>query len=155
MLFLDRGHSILNWKGRVLCWVLAKRPRSSNLVAFLGDCVLLPFSFGPGSQLCASLGYKQKATVYITVACGGSWMSTGFLTHSVYAVCSLQVLEEAKVEVPLFPFSIVQFSFEPFSPIFAEELKQSVSRWTLLNYLITTAFFLKFTSTSPDYFNKH
>ncbi|XP_049999241.1 RNA exonuclease 5 isoform X3 [Alexandromys fortis] len=36
-----------------------------------------------------------------------------------------EVLEEAKVEVPLFPFSIVQFSFEPFSPIFADEVKQS------------------------------
>ncbi|XP_038182325.1 RNA exonuclease 5 isoform X7 [Arvicola amphibius] len=42
----------------------------------------------------------------------------------------LKVLEEARVEVPLFPFSIVQFSFEPFSPIFADEVKQSMkTKW--------------------------
>ncbi|XP_038182309.1 RNA exonuclease 5 isoform X5 [Arvicola amphibius] len=41
-----------------------------------------------------------------------------------------EVLEEARVEVPLFPFSIVQFSFEPFSPIFADEVKQSMkTKW--------------------------
>ncbi|CAO2583035.1 RNA exonuclease 5, partial [Lemmus lemmus] len=41
-----------------------------------------------------------------------------------------EVLEEARVEVPLFPFNIVQFSFEPFSPIFADEVKQRMkTKW--------------------------
>lgn len=43
------------------------------------------------------------------------------------AVLSPQVLEQARVEVPLFPFSIVQFSFEGFSPALAEEMNQRVS----------------------------
>jgi hypothetical protein len=60
----------------------------------------------------------------------------GFLTHLVCALCPLQVLEQARVEVPLFPFNIVEFSFQPFPPLFAEEMKNSVSRWVLLKCLI-------------------
>jgi len=70
----------------------------------------------------------SKGRFYITVVLGGSGVSTGFLTHLVCAVCSLQVLEQARVEVPLFPFNIVQFSFRPFPPLFAEEMKNNVSR---------------------------
>ncbi|KAL1774235.1 RNA exonuclease NEF-sp isoform X1 [Sigmodon hispidus] len=41
-----------------------------------------------------------------------------------------EVLEQARVEVPLFPFNIVQFSFEPFSPIYAEEMKKRMkTKW--------------------------
>ncbi|XP_049999243.1 RNA exonuclease 5 isoform X5 [Alexandromys fortis] len=52
-----------------------------------------------------------------------------------------EVLEEAKVEVPLFPFSIVQFSFEPFSPIFADEVKQSMkTKWTEMSTVYAGPF---------------
>nr|XP_048316494.1 RNA exonuclease 5 isoform X2 [Myodes glareolus] len=52
-----------------------------------------------------------------------------------------EVLEEARVEVPLFPFSIVQFSFEPFSPIFADEVKQSMkTKWTEMSTVYAGPF---------------
>ncbi|OBS60205.1 hypothetical protein A6R68_08685, partial [Neotoma lepida] len=53
-----------------------------------------------------------------------------------------EVLEQARVEVPLFPFNIVQFSFEPFSPIFAEELKKKMkTKWTEMSTVYVGPFF--------------
>nr|XP_038934626.1 RNA exonuclease 5 isoform X7 [Rattus norvegicus] len=46
-----------------------------------------------------------------------------------------EVLEQARVEVPLFPFNIVQFSFRPFPPLFAEEMKNNAG-------LIQRSFYL-------------
>ncbi|XP_052056152.1 RNA exonuclease 5 isoform X2 [Apodemus sylvaticus] len=51
------------------------------------------------------------------------------------------VLEQARVEVPLFPFNIVQFSFQPFPPLFAEELKNSMkTKWTQMSTVYAGPF---------------
>ncbi|XP_045398696.1 RNA exonuclease 5 [Lemur catta] len=51
------------------------------------------------------------------------------------------VLENARVEIPLFPFSIVQFSFEPFSPIFTEEMnKRMRMKWTEMSTVYAGPF---------------
>lgn len=65
----------------------------------------------------------------------------GFLTHLVCALCPLQVLEQARVEVPLFPFNIVEFSFQPFPPLFAEEMKNSMkTKWTQMSTVYAGPF---------------
>lgn len=53
----------------------------------------------------------------------------------------LQVLEQARVEVPLFPFNIVEFSFQPFPPLFAEEMKNSMkTKWTQMSTVYAGPF---------------
>ncbi|XP_012661123.1 RNA exonuclease 5 [Otolemur garnettii] len=44
--------------------------------------------------------------------------------RTIRCLSNKEVLEQARVEIPLFPFSIVQFSFEPFSPILTEEMNK-------------------------------
>ncbi|XP_027265992.1 RNA exonuclease 5 isoform X5 [Cricetulus griseus] len=52
-----------------------------------------------------------------------------------------EVLEQARVEVPLFPFNIVQFSFKPFSPILAEEMKKRMkTKWTEMSTVYAGPF---------------
>uniref|UniRef100_A0A8C0X6Q4 RNA exonuclease 5 n=1 Tax=Castor canadensis TaxID=51338 RepID=A0A8C0X6Q4_CASCN len=52
-----------------------------------------------------------------------------------------EVLEQAKVEIPLFPVSIVQFSFEPFSPIFTEEMNKRMRiKWTEMSTVYAGPF---------------
>ncbi|XP_028620070.1 RNA exonuclease 5 isoform X2 [Grammomys surdaster] len=52
-----------------------------------------------------------------------------------------EVLEQARVEVPLFPFNIVQFSFQPFPPLFAEEMKNSMkTKWTEMSTVYAGPF---------------
>ncbi|MEJ1273903.1 RNA exonuclease 5 [Cricetulus griseus] len=52
-----------------------------------------------------------------------------------------KVLEQARVEVPLFPFNIVQFSFKPFSPILAEEMKKRMkTKWTEMSTVYAGPF---------------
>ncbi|MXQ90024.1 hypothetical protein E5288_WYG013921 [Bos mutus] len=55
--------------------------------------------------------------------------------------CFLQVLEQARVEIPLFPFSIVQFSFEPFSPNLTEEMNKRIKiKWTEMSTVYAGPF---------------
>ncbi|XP_030872602.1 RNA exonuclease 5 [Leptonychotes weddellii] len=68
-----------------------------------------------------------------------------FQCHQVPAsfrlCCSLQVLEQARVEIPLFPFSIVQFSFEPFSPNLTEEMNKRMRiKWTEMSTVYAGPF---------------
>ncbi|XP_036009117.1 RNA exonuclease 5 isoform X10 [Mus musculus] len=52
-----------------------------------------------------------------------------------------KVLEQARVEVPLFPFNIVEFSFQPFPPLFAEEMKNSMkTKWTQMSTVYAGPF---------------
>ncbi|ELW62516.1 Acyl-coenzyme A synthetase ACSM3, mitochondrial [Tupaia chinensis] len=52
-----------------------------------------------------------------------------------------KVLEQARVEIPLFPFSIVQFSFEPFSPILTEEMNKRMRiKWAEMSTVYAGPF---------------
>ncbi|XP_027951046.1 RNA exonuclease 5 isoform X3 [Eumetopias jubatus] len=54
---------------------------------------------------------------------------------------ALKVLEQARVEIPLFPFSIVQFSFEPFSPSLTEEMNKRMRiKWTEMSTIYAGPF---------------
>jgi len=45
------------------------------------------------------------------------------------------------VEIPLFPFSIVQFSFEPFSPNLTEEMNKRMRiKWTEMSTVYAGPF---------------
>ncbi|XP_058537028.1 RNA exonuclease 5 isoform X1 [Ochotona princeps] len=46
--------------------------------------------------------------------------------HTVKCLSNKEVFEQAREEILRFPFSIVQFSFEPFSPTFSEEMNEKV-----------------------------
>lgn len=52
---------------------------------------------------------------------------TGYSGPRHWALLPLQVLEQARVEIPLFPFSVVQLSFEMLSPALTEEMNKRVS----------------------------
>ncbi|XP_063082702.1 RNA exonuclease 5 isoform X2 [Cavia porcellus] len=50
--------------------------------------------------------------------------------ETIKCLSNKEVFDQARVEVPLFPFSIVQFSFESFSPVLTEEMsKKMKTKW--------------------------
>ncbi|XP_027622413.1 RNA exonuclease 5 [Tupaia chinensis] len=64
-----------------------------------------------------------------------------YIPTSCRLCSSLQVLEQARVEIPLFPFSIVQFSFEPFSPILTEEMNKRMRiKWAEMSTVYAGPF---------------
>ncbi|XP_005405087.1 PREDICTED: putative RNA exonuclease NEF-sp isoform X2 [Chinchilla lanigera] len=50
--------------------------------------------------------------------------------ETIKCLSNKEVFDQARVEVPLFPFSIVQFSFESYSPVLTEEMsKRMKTKW--------------------------
>ncbi|XP_069341791.1 RNA exonuclease 5 [Eulemur rufifrons] len=61
--------------------------------------------------------------------------------QTIKCLSNKEVLENARVEIPLFPFSIVQFSFEPFSPIFTEKMNERMRmKWTEMSTVYAGPF---------------
>ncbi|XP_031243933.1 RNA exonuclease 5 isoform X2 [Mastomys coucha] len=99
-------------------------------------------------------GNKEGATHMSVLKCLDSMgQKLLFLTQDVdelssYRNCQTikcssnkEVLEQARVEVPLFPFNIVEFSFQPFPPLFAEEMKNSMkTKWTQMSTVYAGPF---------------
>nr|XP_051703843.1 RNA exonuclease 5 isoform X3 [Oryctolagus cuniculus] len=60
---------------------------------------------------------------------------------TIKCLSNKQVLEQARVEIPQFPFSIVEFSFEPFAPMLTEEMNKRMRlKWTQMSTVYAGPF---------------
>ncbi|XP_019607166.2 RNA exonuclease 5 [Rhinolophus sinicus] len=85
-----------------------------------------------------SMGQKL---LLLTREADTSELSSSRNCETVTCLSNKEVLEQARVEVPLFPFSIVQFSFEGFSPALTEEMKQRLRvKWTEISTVYAGPF---------------
>uniref|UniRef100_A0A8D2DUR1 RNA exonuclease 5 n=1 Tax=Sciurus vulgaris TaxID=55149 RepID=A0A8D2DUR1_SCIVU len=61
--------------------------------------------------------------------------------RTIKCLSNKEVFEQARMEIPLFPFSIVQFSFEPFSPLLTEEMNKRMRiKWTEMSTVYAGPF---------------
>ncbi|XP_020942166.1 putative RNA exonuclease NEF-sp isoform X4 [Sus scrofa] len=85
-----------------------------------------------------SLGQKL---LFLTREADASELSSSKTCQTIKCLSNKEVLEQARVEIPLFPFSIVQFSFEPFSPNLTEEMnKRMLIKWTEMSTVYAGPF---------------
>ncbi|KAM9725060.1 RNA exonuclease 5 isoform 2-T3 [Dama dama] len=85
-----------------------------------------------------SVGQKL---LFLTREADASALSSSPNCQTIKCLSNKEVLEQARVEIPLFPFSIVQFSFEPFSPNLTEEMKKRIKiKWTEMSTVYAGPF---------------
>uniref|UniRef100_A0A8C6EH64 RNA exonuclease 5 n=1 Tax=Moschus moschiferus TaxID=68415 RepID=A0A8C6EH64_MOSMO len=85
-----------------------------------------------------SVGQKL---LFLTREADASALSSSKNCQTVKCLSNKEVLEQARVEIPLFPFSIVQFSFEPFSPSLTEEMNKRIKiKWTEMSTVYAGPF---------------
>uniref|UniRef100_A0A8C3VZN9 RNA exonuclease 5 n=1 Tax=Catagonus wagneri TaxID=51154 RepID=A0A8C3VZN9_9CETA len=85
-----------------------------------------------------SVGQKL---LFLTREADASELSSSKNCQTVNCLSNKEVLEQARVEIPLFPFSIVQFSFEPFSPSLTEEMNRRMQiKWTEMSTVYAGPF---------------
>ncbi|XP_047636315.1 RNA exonuclease 5 isoform X2 [Phacochoerus africanus] len=85
-----------------------------------------------------SLGQKL---LFLTREADASELSSSKTCQTIKCLSNKEVLEQARVEIPLFPFSIVQFSFEPFSPNLTEEMNKRMQiKWTEMSTVYAGPF---------------
>ncbi|XP_061064023.1 RNA exonuclease 5 isoform X3 [Eubalaena glacialis] len=68
-----------------------------------------------------SMGQKL---LFLTREADATELSSSKNCQTIKCLSNKEVLEQARVEIPLFTFSIVQFSFEPFPPNLTEEMSK-------------------------------
>ncbi|XP_058425874.1 RNA exonuclease 5 isoform X3 [Diceros bicornis minor] len=68
-----------------------------------------------------SMGQKL---LFLTRETDASELSSSRNCQTIKCLSNKEVLEQARMEIPLFPFSIIQFSFETFSPSLTEEMNK-------------------------------
>ncbi|KAM5329750.1 LOW QUALITY PROTEIN: RNA exonuclease 5 [Glossophaga mutica] len=84
-----------------------------------------------------SVGQKP---LFLTQEEGTSELSSARNCQTIKCLSNKEVLEQARVEI-LFPFSIIQFSFEPFSPTLTEEMNKRMRlKWTEISTVYAGAF---------------
>uniref|UniRef100_G3UIE2 RNA exonuclease 5 n=1 Tax=Loxodonta africana TaxID=9785 RepID=G3UIE2_LOXAF len=85
-----------------------------------------------------SVGQKL---LFLTRETDASELSSSRNCQSIKCLSNKEVLEQARVEIPLFPISIVQFSFEPFSPSFTEEMNKRMRvKWSEMSTVYAGPF---------------
>ncbi|XP_070635285.1 RNA exonuclease 5 isoform X5 [Bos indicus] len=85
-----------------------------------------------------SVGQKL---LFLTQEADASALSSSKNCQTIKCLSNKEVLEQARVEIPLFPFSIVQFSFEPFSPNLTQEMNKRIKiKWTEMSTVYAGPF---------------
>uniref|UniRef100_A0A8C0DZC4 Exonuclease domain-containing protein n=1 Tax=Balaenoptera musculus TaxID=9771 RepID=A0A8C0DZC4_BALMU len=72
----------------------------------------------------AGLEARNTAEVVQQLNTNATELSSSKNCQTIKCLSNKEVLEQARVEIPLFTFSIVQFSFEPFPPNLTEEMSK-------------------------------
>ncbi|XP_008571616.1 PREDICTED: putative RNA exonuclease NEF-sp isoform X4 [Galeopterus variegatus] len=85
-----------------------------------------------------SMGQKL---LFLTRETDSSQLSSSRNCQTIKCLSNKEILEQARVETPLFPFSIVQFSFDPFSPVLTEEMNKRMRvKWAEISTVYAGPF---------------
>lgn len=95
----------------------------------------------PNASVLDCLHSAGQKLLLLTREAETSKLSSSGNCQTVTCLSNKEVLEQARVEMPLFPFSIVQFSFERLSPALAEEMNQRlIIKWTEMSTVYAGPF---------------
>nr|XP_012645629.1 putative RNA exonuclease NEF-sp isoform X2 [Microcebus murinus] len=95
----------------------------------------------PNTSVLECLDSMGQKLLFLARETDAGELSSSRNCQTIKCLSNKEVLEHARVEIPLFPFSIVQFSFEPFSPIFTEEMnKRMRMKWTEMSTVYAGPF---------------
>ncbi|XP_037363393.1 RNA exonuclease 5 [Talpa occidentalis] len=106
-----------------------QEPRNTTVVQQANTSVL---------ECLDSMGQKL---LFLTRETDSSELSSARSCQTIKCLSNKEVLEQARVEIPLFPFSIVQFSFEPFPPNLTEEMNKRMRiKWAEMSTIYAGPF---------------
>ncbi|XP_012500446.1 PREDICTED: putative RNA exonuclease NEF-sp isoform X2 [Propithecus coquereli] len=95
----------------------------------------------PNTSVLECLDSMGQKLLFLARETDAGELSSSRNCQTIKCLSNKEVLEHARVEIPLFPFSIVQFSFEPFSPIFTEEMnKRMRMKWAEMSTVYAGPF---------------
>nr|XP_003418935.1 RNA exonuclease 5 isoform X2 [Loxodonta africana] len=95
----------------------------------------------PNTSVLECLDSVGQKLLFLTRETDASELSSSRNCQSIKCLSNKEVLEQARVEIPLFPISIVQFSFEPFSPSFTEEMNKRMRvKWSEMSTVYAGPF---------------
>ncbi|XP_016078134.1 PREDICTED: putative RNA exonuclease NEF-sp, partial [Miniopterus natalensis] len=95
----------------------------------------------PSASVLECLESMGQKLLFLTREEDTSELSSSRNCQTVKCLSNKEVLEQARVEIPLFPFSIVHFSFEPFSPTLTEEMNNRMRiKWTEISTVYAGPF---------------
>ncbi|XP_053750410.1 RNA exonuclease 5 isoform X1 [Panthera pardus] len=128
-----------------------KKIAELNLEALASHQELLAAGQGPrntaevvqqsNTSVLECLDLMGQKLLFLTREAETSELSSSRNCQTIKCLTNKEVLEQARVEIPLFPFSIVQFSFEPFSYKLTEEMnKRMRSKWTEMSTVYAGPF---------------
>uniref|UniRef100_A0A452RT61 RNA exonuclease 5 n=1 Tax=Ursus americanus TaxID=9643 RepID=A0A452RT61_URSAM len=94
-----------------------------------------------GQDVLECLDLMGQKLLFLTREAETSELCSARNCQTIKCLSNKEVLEQARVEIPLFPFSIVQFSFEPFSPNLTEEMNKRMRiKWTEMSTIYAGPF---------------
>ncbi|XP_027951045.1 RNA exonuclease 5 isoform X2 [Eumetopias jubatus] len=97
--------------------------------------------YQPNTSVLECLDLMGQKLLFLTQEAETSELCSARNCQTIKCLSNKEVLEQARVEIPLFPFSIVQFSFEPFSPSLTEEMNKRMRiKWTEMSTIYAGPF---------------
>ncbi|XP_032098754.1 RNA exonuclease 5 isoform X3 [Cebus imitator] len=85
----------------------------------------------PNTSILECLDSMGQKLLFLTRETDAGELPSSRNCQTIKCLSNKEVLEQARVEIPLFPFSIVQFSFKAFSSILTEEMNKRMRiKWT-------------------------
>ncbi|KAM6166305.1 RNA exonuclease 5 [Erethizon dorsatum] len=84
----------------------------------------------PNTSVLECLNLMGQKLLFVAWERDATKLSSYGNCETIKCLSNKEVFDQARVEVPLFPFSIVQFSFESLSPVLTEEMsKRMKTKW--------------------------
>lgn len=95
----------------------------------------------PNTSVLECLDSVGQKLLFLTREIDAGELASSRNCQTIKCLSNKEVLEQARVEIPLFPFSIVQFSFKAFSPILTEEMNKRMRiKWTEISTVYAGPF---------------
>ncbi|XP_073884052.1 RNA exonuclease 5 isoform X4 [Macaca fascicularis] len=95
----------------------------------------------PNTSVLECLDSVGQKLLFLTRETDAGELASSRNCQTIKCLSNKEVLEQARVEIPLFPFSIVQFSFKAFSPILTEEMNKRMRiKWTEISTVYAGPF---------------
>ncbi|XP_058142287.1 RNA exonuclease 5 isoform X4 [Dasypus novemcinctus] len=95
----------------------------------------------PNASVLECLDSMGQKLLFLAQETDASELFSSRNCQSIKCLSNKEILEQARVEIPRFPFSIVQFSFEPLSPKLTEEMNKRMRvKWTEMSTVYAGPF---------------